>query len=354
MGIGLSSGLIIMTLQWEDSLGHLARVYFFEAQRQDIMVGLVEPQPMRAIHDFNRLPGVMRAEPMRYVSADFTASTTSTITHRGVISAITPSSELYPIYDDAKRHKLEVPAGGLVIASRLAQKLNIKVGDSLQVEILTGRRPIISIPVVGIFNAYIGLPVFMDLTALNRLLKESPRLEYVNLLVDSNQQQALFKALKNTPKVSAVMLKASAFASFNTTLIEHLMVFISMFTALAVILAFGVTYNSTRIALSERGRELATLRVLGFTKGEISYVLLGEVMFLVLLGLPLGCLFGWGLVWSMAKSFDTEMFRIPLIIEASTYAYASMLVLLAAAFSAALVRHRVNKLDLIKVLKTRE
>jgi putative ABC transport system permease protein len=127
-----------------------------------------------------------------------------------------------------------------------------------------------------------------------------------------------------------------------------------MFTGLSVVLVFGVTYNSTRIALSERGRELATLRVLGFSRGEISYVLLGEVMFLVLFGLPLGCLFGAFLVWSMAKSFDTEMFRIPLIIEASTYGYAIIWVLVAACLSAALVRRRVVKLDLIRVLKTRE
>lgn len=150
------------------------------------------------------------------------------------------------------------------------------------------------------------------------------------------------------------MLKQSALDSFNEHIVEHLMVFISMFTGLAVVLVFGVTYNSTRIALSERGRELATLRVLGFSKGEISYVLLGEVMFLVLFGLPLGCLFGWMLVWAMAQSFDTEMYRIPLVIEASTYGTAIVWVLLAAGASAALVRRRVDKLDLIRVLKTRE
>ena len=127
-----------------------------------------------------------------------------------------------------------------------------------------------------------------------------------------------------------------------------------MFVTLAGILAFGVVYNSTRIALSERARELATLRVLGFSKGEISYVLLGEVMFLVVFGLPLGCLCGWLLVLSMANAFDTEMFRIPLVIEASTYGLAALLVIVAATLSAAIVRRRVDKLDLIKVLKTRE
>jgi putative ABC transport system permease protein len=351
VGIAMATGLIIMTLQWDDSLSHLKRVYFYEAQRQNIMVGVVEPQPLRGIHDFTKLPGVLKAEPIRVISADFKIGT---ITHRGAMTGIQPQSSLQPIYDDVKRQSLEVPDSGLMMASRLARKLNIKQGDEVWIELLEGRRPAFSMPVVGIFDAYIGLPTYMNLDSLNRLMYERPSFKYANLLVDPLYQQALYKELKNTPKIGAVMLKQSALDSFNQQVIEHLMVFISMFTSLAVVLVFGVTYNSTRIALSERGRELATLRVLGFSKGEISFVLLGEVMFLILMGLPMGCLFGRFLVWSMAKSFDTEMFRIPLIIEASTYGYAIIWVLLAAAVSAALLRKRVDKLDLIRVLKTRE
>lgn len=350
-GIAMAAGLIILSLQWNDSLEHLSRIYFFEAQRQNAMVGMVEDQSLGAIYDFAHLPGVLKAEPMRMVNAEFKAGV---ITHRGAITAVPLNSELHPIYDDAQRRVVSLPATGLVIASRLAQKLQVKVGDMIWVEILQGRRPEIPIQIVGIFETYIGLPVYMRLESLNRLLTEPPTFRFANLLLDPNQHDELYLAFKNTPKISAVMLKQSAIDAFNENVIEHLMVFISMFTSLAVILAMGVTYNSARIALSERGRELATLRVLGFTKGEISYVLLGEVMFLTILGLPLGALFGWGLVWSMAQSFDTEMYRIPLVIEASTYGYAILLVLLASALSAILVRQRITKLDLIRVLKTRE
>ncbi|WJG10785.1 FtsX-like permease family protein [Aliiglaciecola sp. LCG003] len=351
LGVAMAIGLIILSMQWSDSLNHLAKVYFFDAQRQDAMVGVYEPVAMRSIHDFAKLPGVLRAEPMRFVSADFKASS---ITHRGMIKAILPTGELQPIYDDKQGKIVNVPKGGLVIAARLAQKLNVAVGDKIWVEVLEGRRPKIHLPIVHIFEAYIGLPVYMDLDSLNRYLVEPPSFTYANLLLDKSQQPALFSQLKDTPKVSAVMLRESALDSFNQTLIEHLMVFISMFTGLAILLAFGVTYNSTRIALSERGRELATLRVLGFSKSEISYVLLGEVLFLVVLSIPFGCLFGFGLVWSMAQSFDTEMYRVPLVIHQSTYAYAILFVLAAAAVSAALVRRRLDKLDLIRVLKTRE
>jgi putative ABC transport system permease protein len=194
----------------------------------------------------------------------------------------------------------------------------------------------------------------MELHALNRVIKSSPSFGYANLVIDDNYQQEIFTTLKNTPQISAVMLRQASLNAFNQTVIEHLYVFISMFVGLAAVLAFGVTYNSCRIALSERARELATLRVLGFSKGEISYVLLGEVIFLILIGLPMGCGVGWLLVISMADAFDTEMYRIPLVIETSTYGAAIVVVIISAAISALIVRSRVNQLDLIKVLKTRE
>ncbi|WP_100642653.1 ABC transporter permease [Alteromonas facilis] len=350
-GIAMSGGLIIMNLQWTDSLDHLARVYFFEAQRQDVMIGMPESVNMATLHDVSNLPGVMRAEPMRMISVDFNHAN---VTHRGAISAVLPSNHLQPIYDDAQRTAIAVPEFGLVISSRLAQKLKVNKGDILNVDVLEGSRQQLTLPVVALFETYIGMPAFINIHSLNALMKESPRFEYANLLIDKTQQDALFSALKSTPKISSVMLRQTAYEAFQSAIIEHLMVFISMFVLLASTLAFGVVYNSTRIALSERARELATLRVLGFSKGEISYILLGEVMFLVLVGLPLGCLAGWLLVVSMATAFDTEMFRVPLYIETSTYGLATALVILAATISAAIVRRRVDSLDLIKVLKTRD
>ncbi len=351
LGIAASIALVIMALQWSDSLDRLARSYFFEAQRQDIMVGLVEKEKLRAIHDFEQLPGVLKAEPMRFISADFRYQG---VEHRGAINAILPNNSLYPIYDDDSRETQTVPSHGLAIANRLATKLGVVVGDELEVAILQGRRPTLLLPIVATFESHIGLPVFMELRHASRLLKEAPTFDYANLLVDPNQERELLAFLKDTPVVSAIMLKQTALDSFHETISKNIMVFNTIFSVLAAVLAFGVTYNSTRIALSERGRELATLRVLGFSKGEISYVLLGEVMFLIFVALPLGCLLGYGLVWSMASAFDTEMFRVPIAIQPNTYGYAIVIVLVAAAISAALVRKRVDELDLIRVLKTRE
>lgn len=351
IGVAFSVALLVMSLQWNDAIDHIAETYFFNAQRQDVTLGLTEKQASRVIYEIKRMPAVLDAEPMRIVSADLRVGNR---VHRGAINAIAPDSRLQPIYNDETQRTVAVPTGGLVLAARLAQKLGVQRGDSVWVDVLEGRRPSAWIPVVDTFDTFIGMPAIMDLSALNRLLKEPPRLEFVNLLLDNSKQQQLFALLKELPAVSAVMLRQTAYQSFYDTVGENLLFFISIFTGLAAALAFGVAYNSTRIALSERGRELATLRVLGFTRGEISYILLGEVGLLIVLSLPVGCFIGWLLVWVMSSAFDTELFRIPLVIEASTYGWAMIIALLSAVASAALVRRRVDRLDLIQVLKTRE
>jgi len=194
----------------------------------------------------------------------------------------------------------------------------------------------------------------MDIRAFNRLMGERGSLEYVTLLVDHGRLEALYKELKAVPKVSSVTLKEAAVREFNDTMGETLLIYVSFFAAFACALGFGVVYNSTRIALSERGRELATLRVLGFHRGEISYILLGEAGLLILVGLPLGCLVGAGLGWFMTSAMDSELYRIPLVITGSTNAIAVLVTLGASLLSAAVVRRRLDHLDLIAVLKTRE
>lgn len=350
-GIGFAVGLSIMTLQWNDSLRHMINAYFFDAQRQDVMIGLAEQRSLSAIHAFQALPGVRSVEAMRYVSADFRAGTR---THRGALSALQPDSVLQPIYDDQRGRTIPVPLAGLTLSRPLAEKLGVGPGDQVEVAFLQGRRPRVFLPVENVIETFIGMPAYISLEQINRLLKEGDSMAYANLLIDPALETEFYEALKDTPNIAAVMRKQSALDAFYATVFHNVMIFVVMFSILAAILAIGITYNTTRIALSERGRELATLRVLGFTRGEISYVLLGEVVLLILLGLPLGCLLGLGLVWSMVSAFDTELFRIPLVIDADTYGYAILLILLATLLSAALVRRRVDRLDLIKVLKTRE
>ena len=350
-GIAFALGLLVMAFQWRDSVEYIAQSYYFDAQHQDMTVGLSESESRSVVHDFEHLPGVLTVEPLRILSADFSVEN---IKHRGSIVGLTSDARLQPIYDLASGEAQPVPAGGLALGSRLASKLEVSVGDQVWVDFLEGRRPSGYIPVASVFDTLIGMPAYMDLDALDGWLRVRPSANYLNLQVDTNAEPELFATLKDVPAISAIMLKQAAVDAFYDTVAENLFVFTSIFTGFACVLGFGVAYNSTRIALSERGRELATLRVLGFTRGTISYILLGEVTLLILTALPLGCLVGRTLITIMAESFDTELFRLPLVIEPPTYGLAILFTLAATGISAALVRRRIDRLDLIRVLKTRE
>lgn len=351
LGVAAAVGLLVLAMQWNDSLNYLGQSYFFHAQRQDATIGLAEPQSDTIVRDFEHLPGVLAVEPMRIVGADLSVGP---VTHRGSLTGLKSGAWLQPIFDDATSRVVAVPPDGLVLGTVLADKLDVSIGDRVWLKILEGRRPEVALPVVGLVETYIATPAFIHIDALNRMLKERPSTEYVNLLIDSRHEAAFYARLKELPMVSAVMLRQAALDSFYGTIVENIMVFITLFSGLACALGFGVAYNSARIALSERGRELATLRVLGFSRGEISYILLGETGLLIVIGLPFGCLLGRGLSELMAASFNTELFRIPLTIEPSTYGMSVIIALAATLISALLVRHRLDHLDLIEVLKTRE
>jgi putative ABC transport system permease protein len=236
----------------------------------------------------------------------------------------------------------------------LAKLLDVRVGDRITVEVLEGRRPVFEVPVVETFETYIGSPAYMEIGALGRLMRERPSVTAVHLRVDSLERQRLFRELKTLPRVTSLSVKDAAVQTFHETMAKTITIFVSFFIVFSCALAFGVTYNAARISLSERSRELATLRVLGFTRAEISYILLGEVALLTFVALPLGCVVGYALASLIVHAFETELYRVPLVILASTYGWAIVIGLAATAVSALLVRRRVDRLDLIAVLKTRE
>jgi putative ABC transport system permease protein len=349
-GVAFAVAVLVMAMQWTDSITELARSHFADSQHQDITIGFFDQRPIDATFALSRLPGVLAVEPMRISPADISAGRNL---HRGSVTGLPVEAQLQVI-NDVRGWVLPVPRGGVVLGTMLAEKLGVEVGDMVTLKVLEGARPSLTVPVAALHQSYIGMPVYMDLAALNRGLGDPPAFAQANLLIDQNREAELFAALKELPGVSTVMVKKGAMATFYQTLGETILIFISFFVAFACALAIGVIYNATRVALSERGRELATLRVLGFTRWEISYILLGEAALLMLVALPLGCLVGVGLVSVMMQSFETELFRLAFVILPSTYGKAVLIVLAASAFSAALVRRRLDHLDLVAVLKTRE
>jgi len=349
-GISMSVAVLVTSMQWLDAINRMIDVYFLQAQAQDVSVGFGDPRSSEVARDLGRLPGVQTTEPMRAVPAKLRHGWHE---QREAVQGLPAHQQLYRVYDAAGR-ALELPPEGLVISTMLAKLLDVHEGDLVTVEVLEGRRPVVDVPVVGTFETYIGSPAYMEINALNRLMRERPTVSTVHLRVDENQRRALFGKLKTLPRVSAVTVKEAAVQTFRNTMAETIMIFVSFFIVFSCSLAFGVTYNAARVALSERGRELATLRVLGFTRAEISYILLGEIALLTFVAMPLGCLAGYALASLIVQAFETELYRVPLVVLASTYGWAMAIGLAATAVSALLVRRRVDRLDLIAVLKTRE
>jgi putative ABC transport system permease protein len=340
----------VLSLHWLGAIDRLSDSYFFEAQHQDVTVGLSEIRPISAVNDFSRLPGVLVVEPYRHLGTRLHHGGRS---HRAGLFGAPGDARLSPIHD-SERGPLPVPETGLVLSTKLAEILDARVGDMVTVEALEGRRPVVDVPVVATFETYIGASGYMHLDAMNRMMRDPPVLSGVHMLVDPTRETELFRELKRMPGVWAVMLRQAAIDSFRGTVAETIVIYLSFFVTFACVLAFGVVYNSARIALSERGRELATLRVLGFSRLDISYIMLAEIGALVLIALPLGCASGAALAWFLSDSFETELFRIPLALEGPTFAYSIMIGIVASLASAAVVRRRLDTLDLISVLKTRE
>jgi len=292
---------------------------------------------------------VLRAEPYRSVAVRLKHEHLS---RQLSIVGKPKDMDLSRVLDRANR-PISLPPHGLVINAHVAQLLRVGRGDLLEVEILEGRRGVRWVSVADIVNSHFGLTAFMDLEALDRLMY-GPQLTGVHISYDARDEARLFSAIKSTPGIGSIALQRHALNRFRETIAQNINYSVTIYVTLAVIIAFGVVYNSARIQLSEHARELASLRVLGFTRAEVSRVLLTELVLLTFIAVPLGWLIGYAFGWLLIQAFSSDLYRVPFAIERATYAKASLVVLAATAASALLVRRRVDTLDLIAVLKTRD
>jgi putative ABC transport system permease protein len=349
-GIALGGALLIVGAFSYDALDVMLDTIFNVSQRFDVTVTFVEPRSAQAHDELERLPGVIDVESFRSVPARLVFGHRS---RQAAIQGVAADARLSRIVDGSARSVVPPPEG-LVLSSTLADVLDVRQGDPVTVEVLEGTRPVRQIPVVRVVDEFLGTNAYMELDALRRLMHEGATMSGAYLSVDPAAAPALYRRLKATPVVAGVMLKRATIDRFNKTLSETMGTVRLINILFAAIIAFGVVYNSTRISLSERSRELATLRVIGFTRAEISYILLGEVAMITLVAVPLGFVTGYGLSAVTARALATELFRIPLVVAPRTFAFSAVTIVVATVISALIVRHRLDHLDLVAVLKQRE
>ncbi len=348
--IAMAAAILIMGSFSEDAVDYMVDFQFSLAQRHDMTLTFVEPSSERALNEVQHLPGVRRCESFRSVPVRLR---NGHLSRRVSVMGLESEGGLYRLIDDKER-VVPLPPEGLVLSDKLAKLLQADVGDMLLVEVLEGERPVREAPVAAVVREYTGTAAYMDRAALNRLMREGRVSSGAFLSVDPGQSDRLYHLLKGTPRVAGVTVKEMAYRSFQETLAQNILLVRAFNVTFATVIAFGVVYNTARISLSERSRELATLRVIGFSRAEISFILLGELAVLTLGALPVGLLIGYALAAVSAAGMDTDLYRIPLVVRPSTFAFAATVVLTATLGSALVVRRQLDRLDLVAVLKTKE
>ncbi|MFZ5557604.1 MAG: ABC transporter permease [Pseudomonadota bacterium] len=349
-GIALAVGILVVGGYSFDAMAYLMRVQFELVQRDDVTVVFHDPASQGAEHELARMSGVLRAEPFRSVPVRLRLEHRS---HRGEITGLVPGGDLRQLID-TRLDAVALPPDGLVLTTKLAGVLGAAAGDRVTVEVLEAGRPVREVTVTAVVDELVGTNAYMSLPALAAFMREDRALSGAYLRVDPGATQKLYRELKRTPAVAGVAVREALLESFDETLDRSIRVSSFINIAFACVIAFGMVYNGARIALSERGNELASLRVLGFTRREVTVILLGEQAILTLAAVPVGFAFGYGVSWLLSTLLDTELYRIPLVLEPSTFALAFVVVMLAALASGLLVARRIRHLDLIAVLKTRE
>ena len=349
-GLSLATGILIVPNCFRDGVEEILEFQWDVVQRQDVGVGLEEPSSSQVRHLFRNLPGVMRVEAFRqaFVRINYGHQ------RRQIVIQGLPADGLHNRVLDENSHRIQLPSEGLVVSAKLAQVLGAHPGDELIVEVLEGKRPLRRVPLLGLAEDFAGVAAYMDLHALNRLLGEGDLITGANFRIDPAHRGEFLHALKEIPRINWVAIKESLRENFRQTTAASIGLIQMIYMAFAIVVAFGVVYNNARISLAERARELATLRVIGFSRREVGAVLVTELVILALVAVPFGLLLGTGFAKAILRAVNTETVRLPLILTTSNYAFAVLVVAIASILSALVVLRQLNQLNLVGALKAPE
>lgn len=350
LGVAMATAIILVGNFQFDSVALMVHAQFARVQQEDLAATFTDPVNGAVLYDLRRKPGVRYAEGRRVVAARLVNG------HRQWRSAVTgiPADARLQFVVDRQLQPVSIPLEGLLITDYLARELDIAPGDRLVIDILEGDRRQISVPVAGISQEFLGVGVYMNLDALNRVLGDGDLINQALVNVQPDRAGEVYRTLRDMPKVQGVSIRQTLIDSFHDTLGKTFLTFTFFNSLLGGIIAFGVIYNTVRISLAEKGRELASLRVLGYTHNEVAHILLGDIALLLLVGIPLGWLIGEGLASMIITAMQTELYRVPLLITPQTLGMSGAVVIVSALASGAIAWWRLRGLDLVAVLKTRE
>ncbi len=350
-GIAASVAIVVMGNFFRDAIDYIVDSQFNVSMRSDVIVWLTDAADDSARFEMARLPGVTAVESGRDVPVRFV---NGHLAERGQIRGLSRRPELTQIIDDRNRVFSRVEHDGLVMTDRLAEKLGLRIGDLVQVEVLEGRQRTLMLPLWATGREMMGLNAYMERNALNRALQEGDQSSWFALRIESGHEDALLETSKQKPRIVGVFSKATLLRNMQEVSARNIRIMSIILTAFASVIAVGVVYNNARIALAERTWELASLRVLGFSRSEVSGLLLGELAICVMVALPLGMFLGYALVHLISALLKSDQFMFPVVIRPSTYVIAALAVLISGVASALVVRRRIDKLDMVAALKTRE
>jgi len=350
LGIATACATMVSSGFFKDSVDYMVYIQFVLSQKEDMTVSFVEPTSYKALYELKRMEGINDGEAFRSVPVKFKFGHRS---YKTVINGLEPDGRLSLLLD-RNLQKISVPPSGLLMTDYLAEILGVKVGDTVTVEVLEGSKSVRQVPVVALAKQYLGVMGYMNITALNRLINEGDAISGAYLVTDAKHRPRLFNSFVEMPRVSDITVRKNDITNMYEVMAKAMLFFTFIATMMACSIAFGVVYNSARISFSERSRELSSLRVLGYTRGEIAYILLGELGLITLVAIPLGFIIGYFICAYVAHALTSDLYRVPLVIEMSTYAQAAAVVLASALISGFIVRRKLDQLDLVEVLKTRE
>jgi putative ABC transport system permease protein len=350
VGIALSGSLLLVGSYQFNAVSHMVDLQYREVMKMDAHVTFIEPTSARVLSEIRALPGVQYAEGYRSVPVRLKNG------HRSERTAILglPEAPALRGLIDAELRPVTLPPEGLFMTRYLVDELGLSLGDRVEVEVLEGHRRIIEIPLAGALDEPLGVSGYMNLAALNSIMREGPALSGAWLMLDRDRREELYERLWEAPRVAGIGLISESEDGLREYMEDTVLVMMTILLVLAGSITFALVYNNARIAFAERSRELATLRVLGFSRGQVGWVLVGEVALLTAIAIPLGWLLGTGFSWLLSLAFDMDMLRVPFHITHQTYAFSAAGVLLASSLSVILIVRRLRTLDMVSALKSIE